>query len=340
MAEEFDNNADINQGVLDLIVDKPAAKAEEKVIIAKEVPPRIPVRKDEGELLDKPPASVADEDDDLGDYEEDTQEEEEGKAKLSAPDDTEVEVTVDGQVHKVTLKDLKSKYSFEKAIESRLQKASETKNHVEAQASQLFQANNAAMEKLKQIDSVLEGITKSNVDWEALKARDPLAYALKREEVRDAEDKRRVVRLEANNIANEQAQLQADALNRYLTDQAKELTTKWPEMGSPETARPIMESLTKTASQYGYTQQELESVTDHRALLVLKDAMKYRALQAKKAEAKAKVVPVVVKTMQRPPTSTTVRPLAAKPKADIQAMNRARQTGKPEDVAMTLLQRK
>jgi hypothetical protein len=250
-------------------------------------------------------------------------------------DDTEIEVKVDEEVKKVKLKDLKDNFSGQKFIEKRIQQASEARKAAEQQANALYENNNQALNKLQQIDQVLGQYTTQNINWEELKARDPLQYALKREEWRDYQDKQQVVRQEAARIAQQQEQLSSDAKNRYIASEAEALQEKMPEVRDPDKAKALMEKLTTTATSYGYTKQELENVMDHRALLVLRDAARYRDLVAKRETLMKKVEPTV-------PTKT-LRTVASQPanvasqRKDKAILNRARETGRPEDVALTLL---
>lgn len=82
----------------------------------------------------------------------------------------------------------------------------------------------------------------------------------------------------------------------------------------------------------GYTPQELNDLNDHRAMLVARDAAKYRQLQA----AKGKQVP--------PAAGKPVKPGAARPGSSSQtryddALAKARKTGRPEDVVRVLMQK-
>jgi hypothetical protein len=267
--------------------------------------------------------------------EDDSSQEEEGKPAVEFDDEAELEVKVDEEVRKVKLKDLKSNYSGQKFIEKRIEQASEARKVAEQQANALYENNNQALAKLKQIDEVLTQYTSQNINWEELKARDPLQFALKREEWRDAQDKQAVVRQEAARVAQQQEKLASDAKDRYIASEAEALQTKMPEVRDPDKAKALMEKLTSTATTYGYTKQELESVMDHRALLVLRDAARYRDLVAKRETLMKKVEPTVpVKTMR---TVATQPANVASQRKDKAILNRARETGKPEDVALTLL---
>lgn len=260
----------------------------------------------------------------------------EGSTSVELSDDLEIDVRIDDKVSKVTLKDLKANYSGEKAILTRIQAASEAKKAADVHAEALYQANQQALSKLTHLDKIITGFSQPQINWEELKAKDPLQFALKREEAREWQDKQFQVKQEIERVNLEQSKLQTQALDNYLTDQANALVSKLPDMTDPNKAPVLMGKFKSAAKEYGFTDQEFDSVLDHRQLLVLADAAKYRELVARKAAIAKGVTPVA--------PSKTVKTVAAnKPVASTQKkqeaaiINRARQTGNVDDIAATLI---
>ena len=63
-----------------------------------------------------------------------------------------------------------------------------------------------------------------------------------------------------------------------------------PEFGDAQKATKIRENLVRGGSEfYGYQPEEIGNVMDHRAIMVLKDAVAYRNLMAGKDKAAKKV---------------------------------------------------
>jgi hypothetical protein len=336
MADEADHSLDAEASTDNLLNALFEKAPGDKQPIPQEVPKlQTPKPKPEG---DEEPPPTDDEETSLAKLmgtEEEDNPPDEPQTPIEFGDDTEVEVKVDEEVRKVKLKDLKDNFSGQKFIEKRIQQASEARKVAEQQANTLFENNNQVLAKLQQIDAVLGQVSNQGINWDELKARDPLQYALKREEWRDAQDKQQIVRQEAARVAQQQEQLSSDAKNRFIASEAEALQEKVPEVRDPDKAKALMEKLTSTAKTYGYTKQELESVMDHRALLVLRDAARYRDLVAKRESLMKKVEPTV--------QTKTLRTVAAQPasvssqRKDKAILNRARETGRPEDVALTLL---
>jgi hypothetical protein len=71
----------------------------------------------------------------------------------------------------------------------------------------------------------------------------------------------------------------------YLQEQAKLLQQHIPEIADPEKGDKLKADLIKTGSHYGFTEQEIQGVTDARYVRALNDAMKWRRLQDKKLQA-------------------------------------------------------
>lgn len=322
------------ENVMDAIMSKPVEKPEVKAKAPSkdEEPPRTPTPKKDDE--------EGDEDDDLlEDPEAEEEGEEDEEIDSKDPDSQLIEVTVDGEAQKVTLKDLKQNYSGNKAIAARIQQATETKIKVEKEFETLSEANKGAHDRLSQLDAVLAQFSEQKIDWDKLKAEDPLQYALKREEIRDVEDKRKLVQAEMDKVRKQQQILEHNAFQKYLGEQAELLMAKLPAMGNPKKAAATMNEFVQAGSDYyGYTEQELRKVSDHRVFIVLNDAVKYRKLLARRKEAQSGQ-PDLKSEKKTLRVGSSTRPFTVSKKREEAIVNKAKESGKPDDVAATLLVR-
>jgi hypothetical protein len=216
----------------------------------------------------------------------------------------------------------------------------EVRKEVETQAYALYDANKQTVEKLQRLDSILNTYTQPDIDWQKLKTTDPQAYVLKREEVREAQEKQTLVQQELNKVNQQQAWLEGQAKQKYLTEQAYALAEKVPDLRDPEKAKVVMGRLEKAAGVYGYTPEEMAMVMDHRALLVLKDAAEMQEIRAARAKIKEPGLkpPEQKKVLMRPKAGTATTQSSRRLETELR--NRAIKSGKPEDVAATLLVRK
>jgi len=104
-----------------------------------------------------------------------------------------------------------------------------------------------------------------------------------------------------------------------------------PEFKNPEVAGKFKQSLIKTGVEaYGFTEDEMSSIMDARAVAVLSDAYRWRELQSSKANAK--------KTQQAP---RNFKPSGKRQESETSVRNKqlrvAKKSGRIEDFASLLL---
>lgn len=160
-----------------------------------------------------------------------------------------------------------------------------------------------------------------NTDWNKLAIENPAEWAAKRQAVENVTSILQSIEAEKQELAN-QAKAKLLENQQKQIQLAKEILQKDIPGWSDETYLNIR----KAGVDYGYTLDEVNQVTDARAIKVLHDAMKYRALQAAKPSVEKKVlnVPKVLK-----PGS------AEKPDPNRETLNKAKaqlkKTGRQED---------
>jgi len=285
---------------------------------------------DEGDEID--PADL----DDLSEGEEDYSDDDAGEEV--DPDEIEHEVVVDGAPTKAKLKDLKAAYSGNKAIDARLQQAGELRKQSEVLTTELMRQLNTHSEKLKQLDGILAQAENNGIDWDTLRATDPQRYLLEREKQRELQGTRERIQREEAETQQKQEMLMAHRQNEYARQEADQLIRKIPELANPEKARVMGENWSKTGRSYGFKDEEISSIIDHRMLLVLTDAMKYRALVNAKAarQSKGNNPKAAPKPLLRPGSQNFGQRMN-NVKAEKEAAARAARTGSIDDVAASLL---
>jgi hypothetical protein len=77
-------------------------------------------------------------------------------------------------------------------------------------------------------------------------------------------------------------QQQQSEYQKYVSEQEKQMFIKMPEMKDAAKSTEIRQNMKTYLSDQGYMDQEIAGLTDHRMLLILKDAMAYRRLQKSK----------------------------------------------------------
>lgn len=97
------------------------------------------------------------------------------------------------------------------------------------------------------------------------------------------------VRAEMQRVQQEQQQEQQAALARMREQQAQELARKLPAWSDSKTKAEESKQIAEYARSMGVTDEELNNLIDHRQVLILRDAMRYRrAKQAGQQKVKGK----------------------------------------------------
>jgi len=253
-------------------------------------------------------------------YEEDSEPVEEAKPRYRAK--------VGGQEVEVELDELINGYQRSKDYTQKSQALAEQRKAIEAERGHLEQVKQERMayaQKLQALDSFLSQQNRGE-DLEVLKETDPIGYAVKVAEQSQREKQLAVVRGEQYRIAQQQQAEQAQNLQSHLKSESDKLASVIPELATPK-GDAIRKEIREYAKSVGWSDQELSSVYDHRAVLTLYKAMKFEQLQKGKPETMKKVQQAP--RMLKPGTSAP----NTKSSQDKQVMQRLRQTGKVRDAA-------
>lgn len=248
-------------------------------------------------------------------------------------DEAEIEVMVDGEAVTTKLKDLKAAYSGDKAIAKRYQEAAEARNAAQQHAAWLWEANQQTTERIKQLDMHLNNFAEPQINWDWLRANNPTEYAVRRADQQTAREAQARLRAEAADIQRKQEYINSQATERHVLAEAEALKAKIPELTDQTKARAFMEGIREVITHYGFSEDELRNVVDHRVYLALRDAARYRQLVSKRTgQSSAPAATTTLRAGSATPPSNSQR---QKQEADL---NRARKTGHPDDVALTLIQ--
>jgi hypothetical protein len=257
---------------------------------------------------------------DQSEYEDDQEPVEEVKTRYKAK--------VGGEEVEVELDELINGYQRSKDYTQKSQALAEQRKAIEAERShleQVKQERQAYAQKLQALDSFLSQQNKGE-DLEVLKETDPIGYAVKVAEQSQREKQLAVVRAEQQRIAQQQQAEQQQNLQNHLKAESQKLTSVIPELATPK-GDAIRKEIREYAKSVGWSDQELSSVYDHRAVLTLYKAMKFEQLQKGKPETLKKVQQAP--KMLKPGTSTP----STKSSQEKQVMQRLRQSGKVRDAA-------
>ena len=230
---------------------------------------------EEDESLEEEPEEESEEEDDEGTDEE-------------AEEDLLYAVTVNGAEQEVSLDELMKGYSRQSDYTRKTQEVSEQRKEFDAMKQNMVQEYRQIQAERQQyaqaLQSLMEGnmsgIDKfANVDWEVLKETDPIEYVTRKEEFREAQEKVQNLQREQH-MAQQRHHAQSQNEHRHVLQQeTPALVTALPDWGDSGKQPAIAKNIRSYAMGNGFTKEELDSLVDHRSILVLLKAQKYDQLQ-------------------------------------------------------------
>ena len=280
-------------------------------------------------------------------FEEESEEEEAEEAEEES-EETEGEeeeelyaVTVNGEEVAVSLDELLSGYSRQSDYTRKTQEIANDRKEMESLQqqynSEIAQIQQERQQYMDALTNVMQGsmgeLEKfANVDWNALRENDPIEYVTTREQYREAQEKIQGLQNEQARAAQIQQAQNNQAQHQMLQVEKGKLVEALPDWGEPEKQKELATKLQSYAKEQGFTSDELNSLIDHRSILVLLKAQKYDQLQ--KSNVKSKKLKNKPKVIRAGSGTSTTKSDKSKRAAQ---MKRLRGTGHIDD-ASTLLE--
>lgn len=238
---------------------------------------------------------------------------------------------VDGEEIEVDIDELINGYQRTADYTKKSQALAEQRKAIEAERVHLEQVKQERQAYAKKLQALNQFLSQQDQgeNLEALKESDPIGYAVKVAERTEREKQLAVVRAEQQRIAQQQQAEQQQSLQNHLKSEAQKLSAAIPELSTPK-GDEVRKQIREYAKSQGWSDEELGSVYDHRAVVALYKAMKFEQLQKSKPEIQKKVsqAPRMLKS------GTSVPP--TKSQQDKQLAQRLKQTGKVKDAAALL----
>ena len=268
-------------------------------------------------------------------------EEQDVRAEEAESQEEEVEelpryrVKVSGEEVEVTLDELLNGYSRTADYQKKTQSLAEQRKAVEAERIKIEEAaktRETYAQRLQVIEQLLQEQNKGE-DLSALKAEDPIAYAVAMAEKVEREKQLQAVQMERQRVQQEQMTHQQALLQKHIQQEQQKLVEAIPEFKDDVKGEVIRRDIRNYAKSIGFTDQELSQVYDSRAVQTLYKAMQYEKLMANKG-ATTKKVATAPKTI-RPGTSN---PQSSENEAIKKERAKLRQSGNKKD-AVRLFER-
>lgn len=275
----------LDEGLLDEILGEDGAGVPEDQDVDDEVSEEEETESTEGESDDEDSEDESDEEE--GPEEGEPDDEEEGDDEDESDDHRVAEDAVvfeDADGNPVTAKEARLGYLRQADYTRKTQALSEERG-------QTVQAREKAVGEIQKVQEALEDVEVVLAQMAGdppdprLRAQDPGEYAA---QVADWQNRQHVIQAIRQRRQQEQQKLQtlqAEQARDIVAEEQRKLAEKLPEWNDPQIRQKELDQIANHfMGEYGYTPQDLSSVTDHRAMVIMRKAMLYDQLQAKGQE--------------------------------------------------------
>jgi hypothetical protein len=232
-------------------------------------------------------------DEDQDDPDEDDEDiEDEGE---DAPEAAE-EMTVDFDGEKIPVSELKNGYIREGEYQAKVEEVASYQKENEAAREQLAEQQRQLATINQTMLGYLERIMPPEPSTELLDT-DPTEFQRQSIQRRNVSQLFQEIQATNEQMLQQQTQEGTAAQQKYLEQNLKDLKLKRPNIRNKQDVEDFYNKLSDGAEEhYGIPTDEVRQIADHRGLLVLEDAIRYRKLQQKKPKTVKKVkrdVPVM-----------------------------------------------
>ena len=241
-------------------------------------------------------------------------------------------VKVDGKEVEVTLDELQKGYSRTQDYTRKTQQIAEVRKQTEVELQAVRAEREQYAQLLSALESQVQQVAQPNIDWDRLYQEDPIEWVRQREVMRDNQEKAAAIQSEQQRLSQLSQQEQAQFMQQKLQHEQEALLAAIPDWKDAKKAQAEKALLVEFGQKIGFTPEELKSVVDHRAVLMLRKAALYDQMMSKRGNIK-------------PVTNNGPRP--AKPGAAgrisntteaVRAQQRVAKTGRVDDAANAILQ--
>lgn len=224
--------------------------------------------------------------------------------EAGAEDSEKVTIEVDGKPLELTKAQLAEAYKSglrQADYTKKTMETAEQRKAAEAETAKAREERQKYAQGLQQAQALLTAQLQEQgqIDWPKLLEADPVEY-LKQQHLAQARQAR------LNQVLHEQQQLSArqqaeqdDASKAFLREQHEALLAKLPEWKDDAKAKAEKTRIADYLKAQGLSSEQINNMTDHRAVLLSRKAMLYDQMMSK-AQAAAKKVAALPQKVERP----------------------------------------
>ena len=209
----------------------------------------------------------------------------ETQEKQDSTEEPTYSVKVAGQEFNVTLDELRNGYSRDADYRRKTEDLAYDKKQFQTESEKQRQDYSTKLGELNQMMSVAQQQLNAEInsaDLEKLYEEDPTEAARIEHRLKKKQEK-------LNQAMQKTQSEQKKQFDGFLQDQQRKLVQKMPEFSNPEKASQLKSSMKNTLNSYGFNDQEIAQVYDHRIVMLVNDAMKFRSMQKAKPNMAKKI---------------------------------------------------
>ena len=209
----------------------------------------------------------------------------ETQEKQDSTEEPTYSVKVAGQEFNVTLDELRNGYSRDADYRRKTEDLAYDKKQFQTESEKQRQDYSTKLSELNQMMSVAQQQLNAEInsaDLEKLYEEDPTEAARIEHRLKKKQEK-------LNQAMQKTQSEQKKQFDGFLQDQQRKLVQKMPEFSNPDKASQLKSSMKSTLNSYGFNDQEIAQVYDHRIVMLVNDAMKFRSMQKAKPNMAKKI---------------------------------------------------
>ena len=245
-------------------------------------------KKEESSNEDQPEEQEIKEEESQEETSEDVSQDEEQSDVQEKQDSTEEQlhkVKVAGQEFDVTLDELRNGYQRDADYRRKTEELSNDRKNFQSESEKQRLDYSQKLNELNQSLSIAQQDLNAEInsaDLDKLYDEDPTEAARVERKLKKKQDAL------SQSLQKAQAE-QKQQFETFLQDQQRKLVSKMPEFSDPAKASSLKANMKNTLNNYGFNDQEVAQVYDHRIVMLVNDAMKYRSMQNSKPNLAKKI---------------------------------------------------
>lgn len=239
--------------------------------------------------------------------------EEGGEAELELEPEAEAEeseepkiftIKVDGKDVEVSMEDLAEAYKSGLRQDDYTKKTmavAEERKAAETERQQVAQERAVYAQKLHEQHVLVQALLheQNQINWTELAENDPAEFIKQKHLYDQRQAAAQRIQGEHQQLVQQHKAQQDQAQSQYITQQREELIAKLPDWSDPEKAKAETSAISDYLAKAGFSPQEIDSIVDHRHVLVSRKAMLYDQMVSK-AKAAAKKVQTLPTKVEKP----------------------------------------